>query len=229
VASFELVDIPLIEKMASTKKPLIMSTGMATLDEIDEAVTAARRAGAQEIALLKCTSAYPSPPEELNLRTVPELAQRFGVPVGLSDHSMGIAAPVAAVSLGACIIEKHLTLSRKDGGPDSAFSLEPHEFKAMVETVRFAEKSLGSPYFGCTAKEEAERAYRRSLFVVEDVNRGEAFTVKNVRSIRPANGLHTRHLAKVLTGRAKRNIPKGTPLSWDLVDASETRPRPSQV
>lgn len=228
VASFELVDVPLIQKMARTGKPLIMSTGMATLDEIDEAVAAARRAGATEIALLKCTSAYPSPAEEMNLRTIPELAQHFGLPVGLSDHSMGIAAPVAAIALGACIIEKHLTLSRKDKGPDSEFSLEPHEFKAMVDAVRFAEKSLGRPHFGCTPKEEAERSFRRSLFVVEDVKRGEPFTVKNVRSIRPANGLHTRHLPRVLAACARADIPKGTPLTWDLLDSSEAPPSASK-
>jgi pseudaminic acid synthase len=217
VASFELVDIPLIEKMARTGKPLIISTGMATAEEIDEAVQTARRAGAAQIALLKCTSAYPSPPEEMNLRTIPELAKRFEVPVGLSDHTMDMAVPVTAVALGACIIEKHLTLSRSDAGPDSAFSLEPHEFRAMVESVRVAEKALGRVCFGAGAREAGSRAFRRSLFVVEDVKQGEPFTVMNVRSIRPGHGLHTRHLPEVLGQRAACDIERGTPMNWDLV------------
>ena len=218
LASLELVDIPLIEKMARTGKPLIMSTGMATIEEIEEAVRAAQRAGATQIALLKCTSAYPAPAEEMNLRTIPELSRRFNVPVGLSDHTMGIAVPVAAVVLGACIIEKHLTLARSDPGPDSAFSLEPQEFKAMVEAVRVTEKALGEVRFGVSAKEAASRTFRRSLFVVQDVKRGEPFTKKNLRSIRPGHGLHTRYLAEVLGQPASRDIERGTPLSWDLVD-----------
>jgi pseudaminic acid synthase len=217
VASFELVDIPLIQKMARTGKPLIMSTGMASVEEIEEALQSAREAGATQIALLKCTSAYPAPAEEMNLRTIPEMARRFGLPVGLSDHTMGIAAPVAAVALGACIIEKHLTLSRAIPGPDSAFSLEPHEFKAMVEAVRTTEKALGEAHFGVSEKEEASKVFRRSLFVVKDVKRGESFTEANVRSIRPGHGLHTRHLGEVLGKRAMRDIERGTPLSWDLV------------
>lgn len=217
VASCELVDIPLIQKMARTGKPLIMSTGMASVEEIEEALQSAREAGATQIALLKCTSAYPAPAEEMNLRTIPEMARRFGVPVGLSDHTMGIAAPVAAVALGACIIEKHLTLSRATPGPDSAFSLDPHEFKAMVEAVRTAEKALGEAHFGVSEKEEASKVFRRSLFVVENVRQGEMFTEANVRSIRPGHGLHTRHLGEVLGKRAMRDIERGTPLSWDLV------------
>ncbi len=218
VASFELVDLPLIQKMAAAGKPLIMSTGMATVEEIEEAVTTARRAGATQIALLKCTSAYPAPAEEMNLRTIPELARRFDVPVGLSDHTMGIAVPVAAVSLGACIIEKHLTLSRAVGGPDSAFSLEPEEFRAMVEGVRTAEKALGSVHFGVSERESRSRVFRRSLFVVRDVKKGEVVTSENVRSIRPGDGLHTRHLAEVLGKTAALDIVEGTPLSWDLVN-----------
>jgi len=218
VASFELVDIPLIQKMARTGKPLIMSTGMATLEEIEEAVQAARQAGATEIALLKCTSSYPAPAEEMNLRTIPELARHFNVPAGLSDHTMGIAVPVAAVALGACIIEKHLTLSRSEPGPDSAFSLEPHEFKAMVDAVRIAEKALGEVRFGCSTKEASSRVFRRSLFVVQDVKRGDRFTAENVRSIRPGHGLHTRHLSEVLGRQAACDIERGTPLSWELVN-----------
>jgi len=222
LASFELVDIPLIQKMAGTGKPLIMSTGMATVEEIEEAVQTARTAGATQIALLKCTSAYPAPAEEMNLRTIPELARRFNVPAGLSDHTisehgMGIAVPVAAVALGACIIEKHLTLSRSEPGPDSAFSLEPQEFKAMVDAVRLAEKALGEIHFGSSAKETTLRVYRRSLFVVQDVKRGDLFTAKNVRSIRPGHGLHTRHLAEVLGRHAACDIERGTPLTWELV------------
>jgi pseudaminic acid synthase len=217
VASFELVDIPLIQKMAHTGKPMIISTGMATEAEIEEGVNAAREAGAGEIALLKCTSAYPAPENEMNLRTIPEMSRRFAVPVGLSDHTMGIAIPVAAVALGACIIEKHLTLSRSMPGPDSAFSLEPAEFKAMVEAVRSAERALGEVHFGLSEKELASRAYRRSLFVVEDLACGEEFTAKNVRSIRPGNGLHPRHLPDVLGKNAARGIKRGTPLSWEFV------------
>jgi pseudaminic acid synthase len=220
VASFELVDIPLIQKMAGTGKPMILSTGMASVEEIEESLAAARQAGAQQIALLKCTSAYPAAPTEMNLRTIPEMQRRFGVPIGLSDHTMGIAAPVAAVALGACIIEKHLTLSRSTPGPDSAFSLEPQEFKAMVDAVRTAEQALGEVHFGLSDKEQATRRFRRSLFVVEDVKRGEFFTAKNVRSIRPADGLHTRHLQEVLGKRAARNIERGTPVSWDLISNS---------
>jgi pseudaminic acid synthase len=217
VASFELVDLPLIEKMARTGKPLIMSTGMATVEEIEEAVATARQAGATEIALLKCTSAYPSPADEMNLRSIPELARKFHVPAGLSDHTLGIAVPVAAAALGACIIEKHLTLSRADHGPDSAFSLDPDEFRTMVDAVRFAEKALGSAQFGASAREQASLTFRRSLFVVEDVKTGETFTSKNLRSIRPAHGLHTRHLSAVLGRCATCDIERGTPLSWDLV------------
>jgi len=218
LASFELVDLPLIQKMARTGKPLIMSTGMATLEEIDEATRTAREAGAAQIALLKCTSAYPARPEEMNLRTIPELSRRFDVPVGLSDHSMDSAVPVAAVTLGACILEKHLTLSRSEPGPDTAFSLEPKEFKSMVEAVRVAEKALGTVHFGVGEKEAGSRVFRRSLFVVKPVRSGEIFTSENIRSIRPGHGLHTRHLSEVLGQRAAHDIERGTPLSWDLVD-----------
>lgn len=217
LASFELVDIPLLRKMARTGKPLIMSTGMASLEEVEEGLTTARESGATQVALLKCTSAYPAPPEEMNLKTIPEMARRFRVPVGLSDHTMGVAAPVAAVALGATILEKHLTLSRSIPGPDSAFSLEPQEFKAMVDSVRVAEKALGEVHFGLSDKEQSSRVFRRSLFVVVDVRQGEFFSSSNVRSIRPGYGLHTRHLDEVLGKRAARDVERGTPLSWDLV------------
>jgi pseudaminic acid synthase len=217
VASCELIDIPLIQTMARTGKPLILSTGMATEEEIEEAVEAARRAGAREIALLKCTSAYPAPAEDMNLRTIPEMMRRYQLVVGLSDHTMGLAVPVAAVALGAGIIEKHLTLSRSLPGPDSSFSLEPEEFRAMVEAVRVAEKALGRIHFGVSGKDGVGRLFRRSLFVVRDMIEGEPFTAINIRSIRPGHGLHTRHLAEVLGRKATRNIDRGTPLSWDLV------------
>jgi len=219
LASFELVDIPLIQKMARTGKPMVISTGMSTVEEIEEAVRTARDAGATEIALLKCTSAYPASPEEMNLRTIPELSRCFEVPVGLSDHSMSTAVPVVAVALGACIIEKHLTLSRSEPGPDSAFSLEPQEFKEMVDAVRIAQKALDGLPFAVGPKEAGSRVFRRSLFVVRDVKQGEVFTAENVRSIRPAHGLHTRHLPEVLGRHAACDIERGTPLRWDLVDS----------
>jgi pseudaminic acid synthase len=220
IASPELVDIPLIEQMARTGKPLILSTGMATLDEIEEAVSAARAAGNKQIALLRCTSAYPAPPEEMNLLSIPHLAERFGVPVGLSDHTAGIAVPVAAVALGASIIEKHLTLSRGDGGPDAAFSLEPAEFRSMIEAARTAERSLGKVQYGPSPHEQPSLAFRRSLFVVQDVMQGQPFTPENVRSIRPADGLHPRYLSQVVGQRATRDIKRGTPLSWEMVEGA---------
>lgn len=217
VASFEIVDIPLIEYIASKGKPIILSTGMATLAEIDEAVRAARSAGATELALLKCTSSYPASPEELNLRTIPHLAQAFGVPVGLSDHSLEIAVPVVAVALGACIIEKHFTLSRSIPSPDSAFSLEPEEFKKMVEAIRATEKALGEVRYETSEQEAKSRAFRRSLFVIKNMKAGEVFTEENMRSIRPGYGLHPRYLKEVLGRRAARDIPQGTPLSLELI------------
>ena len=218
LASCELVDIALIQKMARTGKPLLISTGMATAEEIEEALNAARGAGCTQIALLKCTAAYPALPDEMNLRTIPEMARRFRVPIGLSDHTTGIAAPVAAVALGACILEKHITLTRSLQGPDSAFSLEPQEFKAMVEAVRVAERSLGELHFGPSPREQSTRVFRRSLFIVEDVRQGQKLTPENVRSIRPGHGLHTRHLPEVIGKRAARDIERGTPVTWDLID-----------
>ena len=217
IASFELVDIPLIQYIAKTGKPMIMSTGMATLAEIDEAVNAIREAGGNQLALLKCSSAYPAPPDEMNLRTIPHLAEAFGVPTGLSDHTLGIAVPVAAAALGACIIEKHFTLSRKAFGPDSSFSLEPLEFRAMVNAVRVAEKALGKIHYGVSGQEKANRVFRRSLFVVRDMEAGEIFSSDTVRSIRPGYGLHPRHLEGVIGCYSTRNIKGGTPLTWDLV------------
>ena len=217
VASFELVDLPLIQKIAATGKPLLLSTGMASLQEIEEAVRTARDAGCKELALLKCSSAYPAAPDEMNLRTIPELMRRFQVPAGLSDHSMGAAVAVTAVALGTCIVEKHLTISRAQPGPDSAFSLEPQEFKQMVEAVRVAERSLGRVHFGPGDRDNASRTLRRSLFVVTDVKKGETFNTNNIRSIRPGFGLHTRHLPTILGKRAACDISCGTPLCWKFV------------
>jgi N-acetylneuraminate synthase len=218
VASFEVVDLPLLRTIAKTNKPIIISTGMATLSEIDEAVQTVREAGGNELALLKCTSAYPALPEEMNLRTIPHLALAFGVPAGLSDHTLGSAVPVAAVALGACIVEKHLTLSRKEAGPDSAFSMEPHEFKKMVEAVRIVERAIGEVRYEVTGNERNSRVFRRSIFVVKDIQAGEQFTEENIRSIRPGHGLHTRYFDEVLNRRASRALKKGTPLTWDCVE-----------
>ncbi len=217
VASCEVVDLPLIERIARAGKPMLISTGMATLAEIEEAVAVARNHGAGQIALLKCTSAYPADPAEMNLRTIPELARKFETPVGLSDHTLTTTVPIAAAALGASLIEKHLTLSRSAKGPDSTFSLEPEEFRAMVDAVRLTEQALGAIQFGPTESERSSRTFRRSLFVVENVNRGEKFSDRNVRSIRPGHGLHTRHLHEVVGRSAAKDIERGTPLSWDLV------------
>ena len=221
IASFERVDLPLIRKAAATGRPLIMSTGMATEAEVDEAVEAARDAGATQLALLKASSAYPAPPESMNLRAIPWMAERYGVPVGLSDHTLGPTAAVAAVSLGAAIVEKHMVESHADATADEAFSLDSAEFAAMVEAIRFTERALGRPVLEPTDEELESRRFRRSLFVVEDVAAGEVFTERNVRSIRPAGGLHTRELGSVLGRRASRAIGRGTPLSRNLVEGTE--------
>jgi sialic acid synthase SpsE len=192
---------------------------MATLAEIEEAVSAIRETGEGKLALLKCNSAYPTPPEEMNLRTIPHLAAAFGVPAGLSDHTLGIAIPVAAVSLGATIVEKHFTLSRDLPGPDRAFSLEPQEFKEMVEAIRITEKSIGQVSYQPTKSEMASRTLRRSLFVVRDIKADEIFTDKNVRSVRPGHGLHTRYFEMVLGRRAAIDIKRGTPLKWEFVSS----------
>jgi pseudaminic acid synthase len=217
IASPELVDIPLIKKMAQTGKPLILSTGMATLEEIEEAVAAARDGGATQIALLRCTSAYPAHWSEMNLRSIPDLHSRFRLPVGFSDHSPGITASIAAAALGATLIEKHLTISRSAGGPDSLFSLEPDEFKALVDAVRTVEQSLGQVYYGPTPHERRTTPFRRSLFAVKAIKNGEVFTRVNVRSIRPAAGLHPRCEPEVLGRTASCDIEAGTPLSWELI------------
>jgi pseudaminic acid synthase len=216
VASFELVDLPLIEYVASKGRPIIMSTGMGTLSEIEEAVEVVKSAGVP-LTLLKCTSAYPSPPEATNLRTIPHMAEAFGVPVGLSDHTLGTAVPVAAIALGACVIEKHFTLSRDDGGPDSAFSLEPDEFTVMVDAVRTAKQALGKVKYAVTEKETASRVFRRSLFVVQDLQAGDRITTENVRSIRPGHGLPPKYYDTLLGRSVTKSVKAGTPMSWDLV------------
>lgn len=217
IASFELVDLALLRRVAKTGKPILMSTGMATLAEIDDAVRAIAEAGGKELAILKCTSAYPAPAEEMNLRTIPHLQEAFGVPVGLSDHTLGTAIPIAGVALGACIIEKHLTLSHATPGPDSAFSLDPEEFRVMVGAVRMAEKALGGVCYAVGEQEAKARAFRRSLFVVRDMKAGEVFTAETVRSIRPGYGLPPKYLENVIGRRAARDMAQGTPLDWDLI------------
>lgn len=217
IASFELVDIPLLRQVAATRRPVIVSTGMATQQEIRLAVETLRMGGTDQLALLKCTSAYPAAPDAMNLRTISDMAHRYQLPVGISDHSMTIEAPVVAVALGACIVEKHLTLSREAGGPDAGFSLEPHEFAAMVQAVRTAEQTLGTVHYGPNHQDSRNRTFRRSLFVVQDVSEGELFTADNVRSIRPGHGLEPVHFPTVLGRRATGNIARGTPLQWKHV------------
>ena len=216
VASFEIVDVPLLQKIARTGKPVIVSTGMASLSEIEQAVKTLRQSGSGGIALLKCTSAYPASPKSMNLRTIPHLRATFDVVAGLSDHTLGDTVAVVAVGLGASIVEKHFTLSRADGGPDSAFSMEPAEFAAMVKAIRETEEALGRVCYERAGDEESTWA-RRSLFVVRDVKTGERLTEENVRSIRPAHGLPPVHLHDVLGKKATCDIQRGTPLTWDLV------------
>ena len=217
VASFEITDIPLIEYIASKGKPVIISTGIAMLADIEEAVSACRRMGNNQIALLKCTSAYPAPLEESNLRTIPNLVDTFNTVIGLSDHTLGISAPTASVALGAKIIEKHFILDRKMGGPDAEFSMEPDEFRSMIETVRDVEKALGTVNYELTEKTKKSRQFSRSLFAVEDIKAGESLTELNVRSIRPGFGLHPRYLEQILGKTARIDIKKGTPLDWALI------------
>ena len=217
VASFELIDLPLIRRIARTGKPMIMSTGMAHLGEIEEAVTAARDAGCAELILLHCVSGYPSAPEDSNLRTIPHLADAFGVLAGLSDHTLGIAVSVAAVALGACFIEKHFTLCRADGGPDAGFSLEPAELRALVAGTRSAWAALGRVSYTVADSERANLQFRRSLYVVADMAEGEAFTKANLRSIRPGYGLAPKHLPDLIGRRASRPLTRGTALDWGMV------------
>jgi pseudaminic acid synthase len=216
VASFEITDIPLIEYIASKKKPMIISTGIADLSDIELAIQTCHKTGNTDLAILKCTSAYPAAPEDANLNTIPDIAKRFDCISGLSDHTLGVMAPVVAVSLGAKIIEKHLILNKEMGGPDSHFSLDEAEFKQMVDAVRTAEKMMGNVDYKMSDKKRKSREFSRSLFVVQDVKGNEELTEKNIRSIRPGYGMHPKFYHKVLGKRFVSDVQKGTPLSEDL-------------
>jgi pseudaminic acid synthase len=218
IASFELVDIPLIERVAATGKPIIMSTGNASLAEVELAVTAARNAGANDIALLHCTSGYPTPASEANLATMAVMRNSFDCEVGLSDHTLDIGVSVAAVALGASIIEKHFTLARADGGPDCAFSLEKQELKQLVSNCVMAHQAIGKPTFVSTEAELKTKCHRRSLYITQPIAKGEAFTPDNMRSVRPSNGLAPKHYHAVLGKVAIRNLAFGEPLDWSMVN-----------
>lgn len=218
IASFELVDIPLLEYIASKNKPIIMSTGMGTLEEISEAVEAIYSTGNRQLALMKCSSAYPAKSDEMNLSTICDLKERFCVPVGLSDHSMGAFSAATAVAMGANIIEKHFCVSRAIKNPDSSFSMEPDEFRDMVDQVREVERAMGKVKYGVTKQEESNAGFRRSLFVVKDIAAGEKLTPENIRSIRPAYGLKPKYYKEVLGKTAKRDISRGTPLSFEDIE-----------
>lgn len=218
IASFEIRDIPLIRKIARLGKPVIMATGIAYLEDIERAVRVCREEGNEQIVLLKCTSTYPTPYEDMNIKVLPNVAETFGCLTGLSDHSMGTAVAVASVALGAKMIEKHFTLSRADGGPDAAFSMEPEEFRRMADDVRIVEKALGEVTYKLTDKQEKSREEGRSLFVVKDMKAGEIFTEDNMRSIRPAFGMAPRHYEEILGKKARTDIRRGTPLGWEHVE-----------
>jgi pseudaminic acid synthase len=218
IASFEITDIPLIEYVAARCKPVIISTGIATLEEIQDAVNACKSSGNEKIILLKCTSAYPTPLEDVNLLTIQLLEEKFKTLIGLSDHTIGVSVPIASVSLGACVVEKHLIVDRSLGGPDSAFSLEPSEFKNMVDTIREVELALGTKEYTVTEKMKIGRVFSRSLFAIEDISKGSNFTHKNVRSIRPGYGLPPKFLKDIIGKKATQNITRGTPLSWNLIE-----------
>jgi pseudaminic acid synthase len=217
IASFEITDIPLIEYVASKGKPVIISTGIAGLEDIELALETCKQAGNHDITLLKCTSAYPAAPEDANLLTIPDMKERFKVNVGLSDHTMGIEGPVVAVALGAKVIEKHFILNRSIGGPDAHFSLDEQEFKQMVDAVRITEKMMGKVDYELDAKKLKSREFSRSLYIAEDVKEGEVFTEKNVRSVRPGFGMHTKHFKDVIGKKAGKDLAKGTPLSSELI------------
>lgn len=218
IASFEITDIPFIEYIAAKGKPIIMSTGIATLADIEDAVNACKRVGNNQIALLKCTSSYPAPVEESNLKTIANIEETFNVIAGLSDHTLGTAVSVAAVALGAKIIEKHFTLSREEDGPDSAFSMEPCEFKRMVEDIRVVEKAIGKVSYNLTEKQRRSREHSRSLFVVKDIKVGETFTEENVKSIRPGFGMKTKYIKDIIGKRATVDLKHGTPMEWKFLE-----------
>ncbi|WP_204787662.1 pseudaminic acid synthase [Paenibacillus oryzisoli] len=217
IASFENTDITLIRKVASTGKPIIISTGMASIAELDETVRAAREAGCENLVLLKCTSTYPASPENTNLLTLPHLGELFKCHVGLSDHTMGIGVSVGSVALGATVIEKHFTLSRADGGVDSAFSMEPDEMKMLVIETKRVSKSLGQVHFGPTEAEKVSLKHRRSLYVTQDLKQGDILTKENIKSIRPGAGLPTKNLELVLGRKVTSDVARGTPLTWEIL------------
>jgi len=218
VASFEITDLPLINYIAQTKKPMIISTGMANLEEISAAVDVAKENGCKDLVLLHCISSYPAPPEQSNLRTIPDLMKRFGVLVGLSDHTMGAAVSISSVALGASVIEKHFTLSRDDKGPDSEFSMEPHELKKLCEETKIAYSSLGDAGYELRDSEKAGRNFRRSLYAVKNIQKGEQFTEKNIRSIRPSFGLSPKYYEEVIGAYAAQDIEYGSPLTWANIE-----------
>lgn len=218
IASFEIRDIPLIRKIAGLGKPVIMATGIAYLEDIERAVRTCREEGNEQIILLKCTSTYPSPYEDMNIRVIPHMAETFDCLTGLSDHSMGSAVAVASVALGARMVEKHFTLSRADGGPDGAFSMEPAEFKRMVDEIRIVEKALGQVTYCLTEMQEKSREEGRSLFVTQDIRAGEVFTPENLRSIRPAFGMAPMYYEEILGRQARCDIARGTPMAWEYVE-----------
>jgi N-acetylneuraminate synthase len=217
IASFEAIDLPLIAYVAAKRKPMIISTGMANLEEIGEAVRTARENGCDQIVLLHCVSSYPAPDEQSNVRTVPDLAERFGVVSGLSDHTFGSAVAVASIALGGSVVEKHFTLARADGGPDAAFSLEPDEFTTLVQDCKRARTALGKPTYDLQGCERSSVVFRRSIYVVRDIAVGEELTSENIRSIRPGHGLPPKYLPEVLGRKASRDLKRGDPLDWDSV------------
>lgn len=217
IASFEINDIPLLRKIAKIGKPVIIATGVAYLEDIERAVRVCKEEGNEQVILLKCTSTYPSPYEDMNLKVIPNMAEVFDCITGLSDHSLGSAAAVASVALGAKMVEKHLTLARADGGPDAAFSMEPAEFKRMVEEIRIVEKAVGRVTYKLTDKQKRSKEDSRSLFVVKDMKAGEEFTRENLRSIRPAFGMHPMHYEEVMGKRARTDLVKGTPMDWKYI------------
>jgi len=217
ISSFEITDIPLIKYIASKEKPIILSTGIADVEDIEEAIRACEEVGNDQIIILKCTSSYPTSFDEVNLNSIPFLAQKFHKIIGLSDHTLGVSVPIAAVTLGAKVVEKHFILDRKLGGPDAVFSMEPEEFQKMVKSIREVEKALGESKYRVIESMRKSRVFARSLFAVEDIKKGDIFTEKNIRSIRPGYGLHPRYLADILGGYAKVDISRGTPLHWSMI------------
>lgn len=218
VASFEINDIPMIKKIAKLGKPIIMATGIAYMADIELALKTCREAGNENVILLKCCSAYPAPYEDINLKMIPSMKETFDCVTGLSDHTMGTAVATAGVALGAKVVEKHLTLSRADGGADAAFSMEPHEFKEMVDNIRMVEKAVGRVTYDLTEKQKNSRDHSRSLFVAKDMKKGDVFTEENLRSVRPSCGLHTQYYEELLGKKISKDAKLGTPMSWELVD-----------